>query len=151
MSKFTPGPWQLKSYSNSSQLEIWAEVNIGGKKGDEVLQPIYNVSIEPSFQIDANGALCMHLSYDSWRQFPSPDFRTMQRANGYLMAAAPEMYAALKTAAWFYDQMALSPLEAAAKYGDEYTPPSDADWLQARGELQAAIDKAEGRERSPQP
>jgi hypothetical protein len=61
-----------------------------------------------------------------------------------LIAAAPEMYKALKDAAWLYDQMAMGPLEAAAKYGDNYEPPSDDQCLGIRAAIHAALTKAEG-------
>ena len=63
-----------------------------------------------------------------------------------LNAAAPDLYKACKRAAWLYDELALSPLAAAAKYGDTYIPPSDEDCLEIREELKAAIAKADGEE-----
>lgn len=38
-----------------------------------------------------------------------------------------------------YDQLALGPLQAAAKYGPDYTPPTDKEWLEMRGMLEAAL------------
>jgi len=49
------------------------------------------------------------------------------------------LVAALKEAAWLYDQLALSPLEAAVKYGDTYEPPSDEDCLRIRGQIHEAL------------
>jgi hypothetical protein len=57
-----------------------------------------------------------------------------------------ELYEALKEAAWLYDQLALSPLSAAVKYGDNYEPPTDEDCLRIRGQINDALAKAEGRQ-----
>lgn len=46
---------------------------------------------------------------------------------------------AVKGAIWLYDEMAMSPLEAAAKHGPDYTPPSDEDCLEVRKALQDAL------------
>jgi hypothetical protein len=73
---------------------------------------------------------------------PSYGNESFIEADARLMAAAPEMYKALKGAAWLYDQMAMGPLEAAAKYGDTYEPPSNAQCLEIRGAIQIALDKA---------
>lgn len=54
-----------------------------------------------------------------------------------------DLLAACKWARDLYDQLALGPLEAAAKYGDSYIPPSDEDWLNMRTKLETAIAKAE--------
>jgi hypothetical protein len=69
--------------------------------------------------------------------------REEEQANARLMAAAPKLLEACRWARYLYDQLALGPLEAAAKYGPDYTPPSDEDWLKMRGMLEAAIAEAE--------
>lgn len=46
---------------------------------------------------------------------------------------------AIKGAIWLYDEMAMSPFEAAAKHGPDYTPPSDEDCLEVRKALQDAL------------
>lgn len=46
---------------------------------------------------------------------------------------------ACKQAADLYGQLSLSPLEAAAKYGDQYEGPSDTDCLEMRQTLDDAI------------
>lgn len=56
---------------------------------------------------------------------------------------------AIKTAAWMYDEMALGPLEAACKYGDNYEPPSDAEWLKMRQGLHDAIALCEAPQHDP--
>lgn len=50
---------------------------------------------------------------------------------------------ALVQAKWLYDQLALSPLDAAAKYGDEYEPPTDEQCLEIREMVESAIPVAE--------
>ena len=55
-----------------------------------------------------------------------------------LSAVAQTLLNAVEHAAEMYDELALGPLGAAAKYGPDYTPPSDDDWLALRQELQDA-------------
>lgn len=49
------------------------------------------------------------------------------------------LVATCKRAAELYDHLAMSPLEAAAKYGPDYEPPSDAEWLEMRQMLADAV------------
>lgn len=93
--KFTQGEWTVKD-ADSAGLEIFAEVNLGKDENGGVLQPIYNVGIRPSLMVDKNGKVTMMIAYESWRQFPSINFQEMQKANANLIAAAPDMYEALK-------------------------------------------------------
>jgi hypothetical protein len=62
-----------------------------------------------------------------------------------LIASAPDLLAACKKAAWLYDEMALGPLGAAAKYGPDYEPPTDQECLNIRQIINDAIAKAEGK------
>jgi hypothetical protein len=41
--------------------------------------------------VGEDGNVYAHLSYESWNQFPSPDWRTMQAANAALIARAPDL------------------------------------------------------------
>ena len=68
---------------------------------------------------------------------------THDKANAKLIASAPELLEACKEAARLYDELALSLLAAAAKYGPNYEPPTDEEWLEMRKELKQAIAKAE--------
>ncbi len=68
------------------------------------------------------------------------------KANARLIASAPDLLAACKEAASLYDHMALGTLEAAVKYGPDYEPPTDEDCLATRGQLEAAIAKAEANQ-----
>ncbi len=63
--------------------------------------------------------------------------------NARLIAAAPDLLVACKSAVILYDLLALSPLESAVKYGPDYIPPGDEEILAIRGELENAIAKAE--------
>lgn len=50
---------------------------------------------------------------------------------------------ALKEAMRLYDLLALGPLAAAAKYGPDFEPPTDAEYLEMRQMIKAAIPVAE--------
>jgi hypothetical protein len=63
-------------------------------------------------------------------------------ANAHLIAAAPELYRACKEARLLH--LALSSLEVAARFGDNYQPPTDEDCLRVRGILEAALSSARG-------
>ncbi len=63
-------------------------------------------------------------------------------ANTRLIAAAPELLEACKRARELYDHLALGTLEATCKYGDNYEPPTDEDWLNMRAGLEEAIANA---------
>lgn len=56
-----------------------------------------------------------------------------------------ELLNACEGARNLYDHMALGSLEAAAKYGPDYEPPTDEDCLQVRGALESAITNAKRR------
>jgi hypothetical protein len=95
--EYTKGEWKVKNIP-SHGLEIFAEVNIGNDENGGVLQPIYNVDIKPYVRIGDDGKAYVIIAYESWRQFPSVNFQKMQKANAQLIAAAPELYGALKAA-----------------------------------------------------
>lgn len=65
--------------------------------------------------------------------------------HAHLIAAAPELLKACEEARNLYDHLALGTLEAAAKYGPDYEPPTDEDCLEVRDLLETVINKAEGR------
>ena len=88
--KHTPGRLEVREVSGAG-IQIWAEVNIGRDEHGGVLQPIYEIGLRPLLQVGEDGRVHMMLAYESWRQFPSTDFKAMQRANAVLFAAAPEM------------------------------------------------------------
>ena len=76
-------------------------------------------------------------------------------ASGYQMtvehcpkhAAVDDLLAACKKAKDLYDYLALGPLGLAVKYGPDHEDRSDESILQVRGDLEAAIAKAEPTER----
>lgn len=87
LEKATPGPWELRDLP-SHGIEIWAPVNIGGKPGQETIQPIYDLSVKPQLRVLDDGTTEMIIAYESWRQFPSPNFQEMQKANARLIICA---------------------------------------------------------------
>lgn len=87
MDKCTQGAWELRNFE-SSGIQIWAPVNIGGRPNQEVLQPIYEIPIKPSLQIADDGNVYAMIAYEDYRQFPSPDFEAMQLANARLIICA---------------------------------------------------------------
>ena len=93
--EYTKGEWEVRDIP-SHGLEIYAKVNIGKDENGGVVQPIYDVDIKPNLSIDNDGKVWMMIAYESWRQFPSTNFQEMQKANANLIAAAPDMYQALK-------------------------------------------------------
>lgn len=95
MSSHTSGPWELRDRP-SAGLEIYATVNLGPDERGGVLQPVYEVAVTPSLKVLADGSVQMCIAYESYRQFPSEDFKAMQQANGRLIAKAPEMLAELQ-------------------------------------------------------
>lgn len=72
-------------------------------------------------------------------------------ANTRLIVAAPKLLAACKVAADLYDHLSLGPLDAAAKYGPDYEPPTGEDMLAVRESLGLAIQKAEPVSESTNP
>ena len=56
--------------------------------------------------------------------------------------AADDLFTACQQAADFYDALALGPLDAAAKYGPDWEPPTDEQLLELRSTLNSAIAKA---------
>lgn len=100
----TPGPWQFRE-TKGAGIEIWAPVNLGpsiesstGELIGPVLQPVYEAFIKPRLTVEADGRVYCQISYESWRQFPTIKFDEMQRANGHLIACAPDLLDALETA-----------------------------------------------------
>ncbi len=100
---FTPGPWVLSENTNSG-CAIEASVAIGvsrieqeqaAQKGENI-QPIYHVDIKPLLSVNEDGGVTVQLVYESWRQFPSVDFKKMQKANCDLMLQSPAMYKMLE-------------------------------------------------------
>lgn len=100
---FTPGPWVLKS-DGASGNEIWADVDLGRPTFDGAvpaeprLQPIYHVNARPQLIVSDEGNVHAQIVYESWRQFPSTNFKETQEANARLIAAAPELLERLKDA-----------------------------------------------------
>lgn len=98
-SKHTPGPWKVEDHAGVG-LEIFATVNLGPEQCEAsasttpsgpLLQPIYNVPLRPEIKVGDDGIAYVKLAYEDWRQFPSIAFKKMQKANAYLIAAAPEL------------------------------------------------------------
>ena len=54
----------------------------------------------------------------------------------------PKLVAACKEAARLYDHLAMGTIEGAAKYGPDYEPPSDDEWLAFREMLEDALKSA---------
>ena len=75
--------------------------------------------------------------------FPGVVARVGYKPNARLIAVAPELLEACKEAARLYDHFSLSPLAAASKYGDNYEPPTQEEYLEMRKTLEQAIAKAE--------
>lgn len=83
--KHTPGPWTFK-HTPGAGLGIFADVSkaLGERYSKD--SPLYHVS---------NDYCGLCISYELWTQFPREEWDSMQAANGRLMAAAPDMLAAL--------------------------------------------------------
>lgn len=90
----TKGKWEAKDIP-SHGWEIFAEVNMGKDENGGVVQPIYNVDIKPYIRVGDDGIAYVMIAYESWRQFPSVNFKEMQEANAHLIAASPVMLQAL--------------------------------------------------------
>lgn len=100
--RFTPGPWEARDEKGAG-LQILAVADIGSSLDSagsrQVLQPLYKVSIKPTLSVGDDGRVHMLLSYEDWRQFPTVNFKEMQRANARLIASAPELFEALSALA----------------------------------------------------
>ncbi len=97
---------------------------------------------EPELFVQTEGDLQKRLAKKrivTW-DIPYPD--NADCANAGLIAAAPELLKACQVAADLYDHLALGTLEAAAKYGPDYEPPTQSDCLEVRNLLADAIAKA---------
>lgn len=93
--KFTPGPWTFK-HSSGAGLGIWADVS-------KVLSERYSSSNDvPVYHINEDTPK-IQIAYELWTQFPRQEWDSMQRANGLLMAAAPDLLAALEAITDLYD------------------------------------------------
>lgn len=93
----TPGPWTIIEREGTG-LFIEAKVDIGkDDMSDGILQSIYDIHLRPELYVGEDGSVTMRLCYKSWRQFPSTNFREMQKSNARLIAAAPVMLHALET------------------------------------------------------
>jgi len=81
--------------------------------------------------------------------FPIMTDQKLAEANARLICLAINnlrpMVKALQKAAKMYDELALSPLESAAKYGPDHEPPKDEDWLAMRQRI-ATVLQAVGTE-----
>lgn len=133
MSKHTPGPWEWRFFGDKLTL-----CTVG--RGCIIVMDFIRKGM--------NGATARfgmeRTSTDRagvMRLAEEVDLDTHPDAR--LLKAAPELLATAKSARDLYDRLALGTLEAAAKYGPDYEPPSDADMLKVRGDLEAAITKAE--------
>lgn len=83
----TPGPWEAK-YSPGAGLGVWAD-----------LRPALGERYSADFPIAGNKTLPtpkIQIAYETWVQFPSGEWETMQKANMRLMAAAPDLLDALE-------------------------------------------------------
>lgn len=89
--KHTPGPWEVENEQIFAKVDIGKDDMSGG-----VLQPIYDVPLRPQLSVNDSGIVTMHICYESWRQFPSINFKEMQEANAHLITAAPELLDALE-------------------------------------------------------
>lgn len=133
MSGHTAGPWEWRKFGHGA----WALVTVG--RGCIIVMDFVRQgmnSAQPRFgrrsESDKGGIMV-----------PADKLEDLDRhPDACLLKAAPDLLAACKAARNLYDHLSLGPLEAAAKYGDSYEPPSEDDMLKVRGDLEAAITKA---------
>lgn len=87
MNKHTPGPWIAK-HSSGAGLGVWADLRpaLGDKYSKDF----------PIIGVDSLPAPKVQIAYEQWVQFPSNEWNEMQAANVKLMAAAPDLLAALE-------------------------------------------------------
>ena len=89
MRKATEGPWELRDKPGTGK-QIFAKVDCGYDKNGKRLLPIYDVSIRPSMTVGEDGFAYVVLSYESWYQFPSENFKEKQLANADFIAHSRE-------------------------------------------------------------
>lgn len=83
----TPGPWTAKN-SPGAGLGVWAD-----------LRPALGERYSKDFPLIGSESLPapkVQIAYETWVQFPSDQWNAMQKANMYLIAAAPDLLAALQ-------------------------------------------------------
>ena len=126
MGKYTKAPWKMikELEDNEKTLSIYAEF-FEGKKNNKRRGLIAQVS--PC----GNGC--------------DDETAIEAEANAQLIASAPELLEVCKKARKLYDELSMSNLEIACKYGDEYEPMGEKDCLEMRKALDQAISKAEGK------
>jgi hypothetical protein len=83
--------------------------------------------------LEANRALARQ-QYDDLQLLAGRDNKIT-----YLKGLLEEAEEVLREAAKMYDELAMSPLESACKYGDNYTPLTDEDLLEMRAALDEVI------------
>jgi hypothetical protein len=120
----TPGPWIL-------------DIRVG-------CISVYSGEKENCLSEMPNSSNCLFWKDGKWDDEKKCWETNLQdEANARLIAAAPDLLEACKSAALLYDHLAMSTLEAAVKYGPDYKPPTDEDMLETRNCLNEAISKAE--------
>ena len=139
--KHTPGPLRITNHpgtrralASNPRLVIGTSVFVA-----EVGLPVGAVSDATNLNMLEANAHLLAAAYTSYDKHCGA--RAVECAEADLLR---ELLGACKAARDLYDHLALGTLEAAVKYGPNYEPPSDADWLALRSQLEAAIAKAEG-------
>ncbi len=113
--KHTPTPWEALAINGSNDTLVY--VRIGGPDG----QGLAFAGVYKGHDAEANADLIV------------------KAVNSY-----DDTLEALEQARWLYDQLSLGSLEAAVKYGDNYEPPTDEQYLEIRRMIESAITKAKG-------